>query len=66
LADCARLHRDFCSVSDAHILRRKRFLFKLGQFFVVAECIANSDARHCSFAIAHSNAHQQRYSHQSG
>jgi hypothetical protein len=60
------LHRDFCSVSDAHILWRKRFLFDLGQFSVIIQSDADSNARHGSFAFAHSNAHQQRYGNQSG
>jgi hypothetical protein len=62
------LHLDFCCISDAHILRRKRFLFDFSQFLIVAECIANSEpnARRSSFAFPYSNAHKQRYGYQSG
>jgi hypothetical protein len=66
LADCSGLHVDVCSVSDAHVLRWKRFLFDLGQFRLIVKSIADSDARHGSFAFTHADAHQQRHYTQSG
>lgn len=67
MADCSDLHFDFRFVPDAHVLRWKRFLFGLGKFHTIAQCIANSkpDTGHDPFAFAHSNAHRYRNRNQS-
>ena len=45
-------------------MRRKRFIFDLRQFWVIAKRVPDSYARHRAFT--HTNANQQCHGNQSG